>query len=63
MMERQVFGIKPDDLEECDLPDENEPVGVMLSGEEVSENIDAIRCMVRPDLFRMGEDGKAVRKQ
>lgn len=27
LFSRQVFGIKPDDLEECDLPGENEDLG------------------------------------
>ncbi len=27
--ERQVFGINPNDLEECDLPGGDEPLGVM----------------------------------
>lgn len=63
VFERQVFGIDPDDLEPCDLPGPDEHVGVMMSGEDVDENIDALRVAVRPDLFVMGEDGKAVRKQ
>ena len=29
-LERQVFGINPDDLEECDLPGDDEQLGVML---------------------------------
>jgi hypothetical protein len=33
-MERQVFGINPDDLEECDLPGPNEVVGVYLTEDE-----------------------------
>lgn len=33
-MERQVFGIKPDDLEECDLPAPDEVVGVYLTERE-----------------------------
>src|SRR5262245_21743504 len=33
-MERRVFGVDPDDLEECDLPKEGEPVGVYLTEEE-----------------------------
>ena len=62
MFERQVFGIAPDDLEECDLPAADEPVGAALSGAETAENLDAIRVLVRPDLWTM-RDGKAVRKQ
>lgn len=30
--ERQVFGIDPDDLEECELPGPDEPVGVVAMG-------------------------------
>ena len=34
--ERQVFGIKPEDLEECDLPPANMPVGSLdLTPEQV----------------------------
>ena len=62
MFDRQVFGIDPDDLEPCDPPSESEPLGTMLTGEQVDENIDALRVMIRPDLFVMGEDGKATRK-
>ena len=29
-LERQVFGINPDDLEECDLPGDDEPLGVVI---------------------------------
>ena len=31
---RQVFGIKPEDLVECDLPAKNEPCGAMLTSDE-----------------------------
>lgn len=41
--ERNVFGIKPDDLEECDLPDKNEILGAVLTEEnEINEFIDFI---------------------
>ena len=30
LFERQVFGIKPESLVECDLPDEDEPLGVAI---------------------------------
>jgi len=62
MFERRVFGIDPDDLEPCELPAPEEPVGAMLSGEEVDDNIDVLRAMARPDLWAMGDDGKAKRK-
>lgn len=29
--DRNVFGVKPDDLEECDLPSPDEPVGAFLT--------------------------------
>lgn len=61
--ERQVFGIAPDDLEPCDLPPVDEPVGAILSDQQADENIDALKVLVRPDLWMMGPDGKAVRKQ
>lgn len=60
--DRQVFGISPDDLEPCELPDADEPLGTAMSATEVGENIDAMRVMVRPDLWEMGPDGKARRK-
>lgn len=63
MFERQVFGIKPEDLEPCDLPTDDEITGTMLSQQDAMDNIDAMRVMARPDLWVMGEDGKAVRKQ
>lgn len=61
--ERRVFGIDPDDLEPCDLPSPDEPTGALMSQEEVGENIDALRLAIRPDLWTMGADGKAIRKQ
>lgn len=61
--ERQVFGISPDDLERCELPPADEPVGAILDAQQMDENIDALRVLVRPDLWIMGPDGKAVRKQ
>ena len=42
--ERQVFGVDPDDLEECDLPKEDEPLGVLLTErEDVGAFIDEVR--------------------
>lgn len=61
--EREVFGISADDLEECDLPAAGEQLGAALSRAEAADNLDALRVMVRPDLWTMGEDGKAMRKQ
>ncbi len=62
MFERDVFGIRPDDLEPCDIPSTDEPHGALLTTEEVEENIDAIRVMGRPDLWEMGADGKAHKR-
>ena len=41
--DRQVFGIDPDDLEECDLPVDGEPLGEVLNEDEQSEYINARR--------------------
>ena len=38
VFERRVFGILPEDLEECNLPDPHEPIGVLLTE---SKHIDA----------------------
>lgn len=44
---RRVFGVSPDDLEECDLPVEGEPLGEMLTDEaDIKKYIDAIRPAV-----------------
>ncbi len=41
---RQVFGIKPEDLEECDLPETSELVGTLLTEEkDVEKFIDKVR--------------------
>ena len=43
----KVFGISPEDLEECDLPGEDEPLGTMLrKQEDIEAFIDAIRPAV-----------------
>jgi hypothetical protein len=63
LSEREVFGIPADDLEECALPAADEVVGAALTTQQVAENLDAMRVLVRPDLWAMDESGKAVRKQ
>ena len=63
LFDRQVFGINPDDLEPCDLPDADEITGTVMTQEQVDENIDNLRVAVRPDLWTLGPDGKAVRKK
>lgn len=62
LFERSVFGIDPDDLEPCNLPSPDEAVGAFLTPEQVGENLDLLRVTVRPDLWEMGSDGKARRK-
>jgi len=57
-----VGGIDPDELEECEPPGTEEPVGSLMSSEEAMENIDALRVRVRPDLWVLDEHGKAQRK-
>jgi hypothetical protein len=61
MFDRQVFGVSPDDLEPCDLP-VDEMTGTVLTNDEVEANIDVMRVMVRPDLWTLDVNGKAVRK-
>jgi len=63
MHERQVFGIDPNDLEPCELPRPDENVGLLLTHADVEDNIDLLRFMVRPDLWALTSNGKAVRKQ
>ncbi len=47
VFDRQVFGIKPEDLEECDLPNPEESVGAMLTEkEDVKKWVDYIRPSV-----------------
>ena len=44
IFDRQVFGINPDNLEECDLPSGDEDLGTMLTEEEDVDNyIDYLR--------------------
>lgn len=63
LFERQVFGIPADELEECDLPGPDEELGSILTPEQAKENFDVIKVAVRPDLWALDENGKAVRKQ
>jgi hypothetical protein len=58
-----VFGIRADELEDCELPGADEPLGAVMTSEEAKDNLDALKVMVRPDLWALDEDGKAVRKQ
>lgn len=63
LFERQVFGIDPDDLEPCELPEPDEPLGASMRHEEVDQNIDTLRVAVRPDLWELNSEGTAVRRQ
>jgi hypothetical protein len=62
LFESNVFGISPDDLEPCEIPSADELTGAVLTSTQVDDNIDALRCLIRPDLFMMSDDGKATRK-
>jgi hypothetical protein len=45
-------------LEPAEVPKEK---GVaLMTREDVGNNIDTMRVMIRPDLWKMGEDGKAI---
>ena len=43
LFDRQVFGINPDDLKECDLPTASKHLGVLLDENEQREFINARR--------------------
>lgn len=45
VFDRQVFGIKPEDLEECDLPSADEITGTVLTEKE---DVESFIDMVRP---------------
>ena len=62
LYEHSAFGIDPNDLEPCELPSPGEPLGSVLTDEEFEQNIEALRVLIRPDLFVMGNDGIAKRK-
>ena len=45
--DRRVFGIKPEDLEECNIPKDSETVGTIITKpEEVEAHINAIRPII-----------------
>ena len=65
--ERRVFGIKPEDLVECDVPSleeraDNIRKGSTLSDERVNELIDDLKVLIRPDLWILNDEGIAIRK-
>ena len=41
--ERTVFGVSPDDLEECDLPKQGEVLGVMLTPAQAADYVRSVR--------------------
>lgn len=44
IFERNVFGVKPEDLEECDLPSDDEPVGAILTDDnDIDRMVDIMR--------------------
>jgi len=49
MFERNVFGIKPEDLEECDLPSASEELGAILTQEESKRYIEMIRPIMKDE--------------
>lgn len=64
LFERNVFGVRPDDLESADVPHPDERTGAVLTHEQVAHNIETLRVYARPDLWVMDETtGKAMRKQ
>jgi hypothetical protein len=64
--ERRVFGIPPDDLEECDLPGLDEPLGVTLTAEEQLSYINGRRAengfppLAQAELDEMSVDGQCA---
>ncbi len=60
--DRSVFGVDPNELEECELPAEGEILGTALTPDEVDDNIDMLRVIARPDLWELDEHGKAIKR-
>ena len=65
MFERQVFGVDPTSLEECDLPPDGEPTGALLTTEdEVNSYCDVLRADMldkRPNV--RAEAGPTAKRQ
>lgn len=62
LFDTEVFGINPDDLEPCDLPGPDDVLGAEMTQQDVTENLNELRVAVRPDLWVMGPDGIAKRR-
>lgn len=45
LFERNVFGVDPNDLEPCELPPPDEPVGTILTNADVDQHIDTLRAI------------------
>src|SRR5262245_17271198 len=64
--ERAVFGIDPDDLVECDLPAEGEPLGVKMNEQQTLDYINARRVehglgrLTQQELDRLKADNNGV---
>ena len=62
LFERTVFGIDPADLESCEPPGPDEAVGSVLDQDQVEENLDTLRVIIRPDIWEAGADGRSRRR-
>ncbi len=47
MFERNVFGVNPDDLTPCELPAADEPLGAMMTPQDVDDNMDVLRQLAQ----------------
>lgn len=47
--DRQVFGVSPDDLEECDLPGTDEVIGTVLTE---AQDVEAFIDIIRPEVLK-----------
>lgn len=49
LFERDVFGINPDDLEECDLPGKDEELGVTLDADQTEDLCGVLAVLAHTD--------------
>lgn len=61
MFDRQVFGIDPDDLEECDLPPSDEPIGTLLTEEADLDAYIGAQIAVLHDAGKQHNEAKCPR--